>query len=159
MSLPAPHCCLSGSFSHSLALKCSLLLPTRGAGLSSFTALALAPLPYPLQTHCSSLIWVMSLPDTGSFVTTCKRACLSKFLGSSKRKQPQLIANHPKSLGVHSQEEDRLGVCVLPSCPSFLASQLSWTRFLSFPSDKSSQSQSISSMVSYYIKILQIHRK
>ena len=36
--------------------------------------------------------------DTGNFVTTCKWACLSKLLGSSKRKQPQFIGKQPKSL-------------------------------------------------------------
>ena len=121
MSLPAPHCCLSGSFSHSLALKCSLLLPTRGAGLSSLTALASAPLPSLLQTHCSALIWVMSLPDTGSFVTTCKWACLSKLLGSSERKQPQLIGNQPKSLGSPFPGGEIGGLCVFSFLPLFLS--------------------------------------
>ena len=70
--------------------------------------------------------------DRGNFVTTHTRSCLSKFLGLSKRKQPQLIRNHPKSPGSPFTGGEKLGVRVLPSCPSFLASQITWTRFPPF---------------------------
>ena len=50
--------------------------------------------------------------DTGNFVTTCKRACLSKLLGSSKRKQPQFIGNQPKSLGSPFSGGETGWVCV-----------------------------------------------
>ena len=49
------------------------------------------------------------------------------------------------------RRRDRLGICVLLPCPSFPASQLTWTRFLPFPSEKSSQSHNISSIVSLSI--------
>jgi len=121
LSLPEPHCCLSGSFSCSLAFKCSLLLPTRGAGRSSFTALASAPLPS-LSRH-TSLPSSGSVPshDTGIFVTKRKRSCLSKFLGSSKRKQPQLIGNQPKSFGSPFAGGETGGVCVFSFLPLFLS--------------------------------------
>ena len=95
-------------------------------------SLTSAPLPSLLQTHCSALMGHVPSNDRGNFVTTHTRSCLSKFLGLSKRKQPQLIRNHPKSPGSPFTGGERLGVRVLPSCPSFLASQITWTRFPPF---------------------------
>ena len=62
--------------------------------------------------------------DTGNFITTCKRSCLSKLLGSSKRKQPQLIGNQPKSLGSPFLGGETGWVCVF-SFPAPLSQHLS----------------------------------
>ena len=59
--------------------------------------------------------------DTRNFVTTRKWSCLSNLLGSSKRKQRQLIGNQPKSLGSPFLGGETGWMCVFSFTPLLLS--------------------------------------
>ena len=97
--------------------------------------------------------------DSGNFVTMCKRSCLSKFLGLSKRKQPQLIRNHPKSLGSPFPGGETGGGCVFSFLPLFpsISINLDQVATISFREIFSKSKYFLHGILLY--QDLQVHRK
>ena len=159
MSLPEPHCCLSGSFSGSLAFKCSLLLPTEGRVFPPMLPWTQVPCPLCPDTLLSPHLGHVPSHDTGNFVTKHKRSCLSKFLGSSKRKQPQLIGNQPKSLGSPFPGGETGGGCVFSFLPLFLSISINLDQVatISFREIFSKSKYFLHGILLY--QDLQVHRK